>query len=219
MARWLTGFAVSTVGHLPALTGSGVPALRIRRRLRCSRGCTGILRPELLIELALPRAELPRDIDDHGHVQAAAAGPGIARQAPARYPQHTAGLGSRRYGDLDLTVGYGNGRGDAERGVGWLDVQVVPQVGSDPGEPGSARVRMVIYASPGGSPARPARGRAAERTAHRRHRGPPAPRGLMLIEIDRQPALETGPGAIFDPAMRTPTARGMSPCVRGRRAG
>ena len=31
--------------------------------------------------------------------------------------------------------------------------------------------------------------------------------GLMLIEIDQQPAAEAGPGAIFDPAMRTPYSK------------
>jgi hypothetical protein len=31
--------------------------------------------------------------------------------------------------------------------------------------------------------------------------------GLMLIEIDQQPAAEAGPGAIFDPAMRTPESK------------
>jgi hypothetical protein len=42
--------------------------------------------------------------------------------------------------------------------------------------------------------------------------------GLLLIEIDRQPVLETGPGAIFDPSMRTPyskqhaTVRAKTPC-------
>ncbi len=43
--------------------------------------------------------------------------------------------------------------------------------------------------------------------------------GLLLIEIDRQPALEAGPGAIFDPAARAPAARSTSPCVRGHHAG
>jgi hypothetical protein len=42
--------------------------------------------------------------------------------------------------------------------------------------------------------------------------------GLLLIEIDQQPAAEAGPGAIFDPAMRTPyskqhvTVRARTPC-------
>lgn len=42
--------------------------------------------------------------------------------------------------------------------------------------------------------------------------------GLLLIEIDRQPAAEAGPGAIFDPALRTPqskehvTVRAQTPC-------
>jgi hypothetical protein len=42
--------------------------------------------------------------------------------------------------------------------------------------------------------------------------------GLLLIEIDHQPAAEAGPGAIFDPAMRTPyskqhvTVRARTPC-------
>ena len=31
--------------------------------------------------------------------------------------------------------------------------------------------------------------------------------GLLVIEIDRRPALEVGPGAIFDPAMRTPYSK------------
>lgn len=98
----------------------------------------------------LPRAELPGDVEDHGDVQAAAAGPGIARQAPPRDPQHTAGLGSGRCEDPDLPAGCRNGRDDAERGVGWLDVQVVPQIGPDPGEPGVRAMRMVTYASPAG---------------------------------------------------------------------
>jgi hypothetical protein len=42
--------------------------------------------------------------------------------------------------------------------------------------------------------------------------------GLMLIEIDRRPAAETGPGAVFDPALRTAysqrhvTVRAKTPC-------
>jgi hypothetical protein len=42
--------------------------------------------------------------------------------------------------------------------------------------------------------------------------------GLLLIEIDQQPAAEAGPGAIFDPAMRTPyskqhvTVRALTSC-------
>jgi len=42
--------------------------------------------------------------------------------------------------------------------------------------------------------------------------------GLLLLEIDQQPAAEAGPGAIFDPAMRTPystqhvTVRAKTPC-------
>jgi hypothetical protein len=42
--------------------------------------------------------------------------------------------------------------------------------------------------------------------------------GLLLIEIDQRPAAEAGPGAIFDPAMRTPnskqhvTVRAKTPC-------
>ena len=31
--------------------------------------------------------------------------------------------------------------------------------------------------------------------------------GLLVIEIDRQPAVEVGPGTIFDPAMRTPYSK------------
>ena len=31
--------------------------------------------------------------------------------------------------------------------------------------------------------------------------------GLLLIEIDQRPAVEVGPGAIFDPAMRTPYSK------------
>ena len=31
--------------------------------------------------------------------------------------------------------------------------------------------------------------------------------GLLVIEIDRQPAVEVGPGAVFDPAMRAPFSR------------
>ena len=31
--------------------------------------------------------------------------------------------------------------------------------------------------------------------------------GLLVIEIDRQPAVEVGPGAIFDPSMRTPYSK------------
>ena len=31
--------------------------------------------------------------------------------------------------------------------------------------------------------------------------------GLLVIEIDRHPAVEVGPGAIFDPAMRTPYSK------------
>ena len=31
--------------------------------------------------------------------------------------------------------------------------------------------------------------------------------GLLVIEIDRRPAVEVGPGAIFDPAMRTPYSK------------
>jgi hypothetical protein len=31
--------------------------------------------------------------------------------------------------------------------------------------------------------------------------------GLLLIEIDQQPVLEAGPGAIFDPSMRTPYSK------------
>jgi hypothetical protein len=31
--------------------------------------------------------------------------------------------------------------------------------------------------------------------------------GLLVIEIDRQPGVEVGPGAIFDPAMRTPYSK------------
>lgn len=42
--------------------------------------------------------------------------------------------------------------------------------------------------------------------------------GLLLIEIDQRPAAEAGPGAIFDPALRTPqskqhvTVRAQTPC-------
>ena len=42
--------------------------------------------------------------------------------------------------------------------------------------------------------------------------------GLLLIEIDREPAAEAGPGAIFDPALRAPesiarvTVRAQTPC-------
>ena len=42
--------------------------------------------------------------------------------------------------------------------------------------------------------------------------------GLLLIEIDHKPVLEAGPGAIFDPTMRTPyskehvTVRAATPC-------
>lgn len=42
--------------------------------------------------------------------------------------------------------------------------------------------------------------------------------GLLLFEIDQRPALEAGPGAIFDPAMRTPyskahvAVRAKTPC-------
>jgi hypothetical protein len=42
--------------------------------------------------------------------------------------------------------------------------------------------------------------------------------GLLVIEIDRQPAVEAGPGAIFDAALRTPeskehvTVRAQTPC-------
>ena len=42
--------------------------------------------------------------------------------------------------------------------------------------------------------------------------------GLLLIEIDQRPALEVGPGAIFDPATRPPyskehaTVRARTPC-------
>jgi hypothetical protein len=42
--------------------------------------------------------------------------------------------------------------------------------------------------------------------------------GLLLIEIDGRPAVEAGPGAIFDPALRTPesrehvTVRARTPC-------
>jgi hypothetical protein len=42
--------------------------------------------------------------------------------------------------------------------------------------------------------------------------------GLLLIEIEHKPVLEAGPGAIFDPAMRTPyskehvTVRATTPC-------
>jgi hypothetical protein len=42
--------------------------------------------------------------------------------------------------------------------------------------------------------------------------------GLLVIEIDQRPAVEAGPGAIFDPALRTPgskehvTVRAQTPC-------
>lgn len=42
--------------------------------------------------------------------------------------------------------------------------------------------------------------------------------GLLLFEVDRQPAAEAGPGAIFDPALRAPesvarvTVRAQTPC-------
>jgi hypothetical protein len=42
--------------------------------------------------------------------------------------------------------------------------------------------------------------------------------GLLVIEIDNQPAAEAGPGAIFDPALRTQeskdhvTVRAQTPC-------
>jgi len=42
--------------------------------------------------------------------------------------------------------------------------------------------------------------------------------GLLLIEVDQQPALEVGPGAIFDPATRPryskehATVRALTPC-------
>jgi hypothetical protein len=42
--------------------------------------------------------------------------------------------------------------------------------------------------------------------------------GLLVIEIDHQPAAEAGPGAIFDPALRTQdskdhvTVRAQTPC-------
>ena len=31
--------------------------------------------------------------------------------------------------------------------------------------------------------------------------------GLLIIEIDGEPAVEAGPGAIFDPAMRMPESK------------
>ena len=72
--------------------------------------CVRILRPELLVEQALPWAELPGDVDLHGDVQAAPAVPGIARQAPAIDPEHRTGLGAWRYPDLYLPVECRNGR-------------------------------------------------------------------------------------------------------------
>jgi hypothetical protein len=42
--------------------------------------------------------------------------------------------------------------------------------------------------------------------------------GLLLFEVDRQPAAEADPGAIFDPALRAPesvariTVRAQTPC-------
>jgi hypothetical protein len=42
--------------------------------------------------------------------------------------------------------------------------------------------------------------------------------GLLVVEIDGKPAAEAGPGAIFDPALRTPqskahvTLRAQTPC-------
>src|SRR5439155_6214341 len=114
--------------------------------------CPGILGPELLVELPLPRAELPRDVEDHGEVQAAAAVPAIARQAPAGDVQHAAGAGSRWHRTRACPPGTGTAVVTPSTAFGCLNVHVVPQIGAGPGEPGSARVRMLTYASPGGPP-------------------------------------------------------------------
>ena len=42
--------------------------------------------------------------------------------------------------------------------------------------------------------------------------------GLLLIEIDQRPALEVGPGAIFDPATRPSTAKSTPPYAPGHLA-
>ena len=61
--------------------------------------------PELFVELALRRLELPRDVEDHRELKVAAAIPVVTRQALAGYAQHTAGLGSWRHPDPRLPPG------------------------------------------------------------------------------------------------------------------
>jgi len=100
----LDSFALAAVQPVPQpATG----AVRVLAHLALG---VRILRPELLAEQALPWAELPGNVDDHGDVQAAPAVPGIARQAPAIDPEHRTGLGAWRYPDLYLPVECRNGR-------------------------------------------------------------------------------------------------------------
>ena len=112
--------------------------------------CPGVLGAELLVELALPRAEPPGNVHDHGHIQAAPAVPAEARQAFAFDRQHVAWLCSGRHRHVCLPVECRNGRGGAKHGVGYPDVQVVAQVGARPGEPGIGAGPVITYASPGG---------------------------------------------------------------------
>ena len=43
--------------------------------------------------------------------------------------------------------------------------------------------------------------------------------GLLVIEYDGNPVVEAGPGAIFDPSLRTPESNSTSPSEQERRVG